>query len=419
MQGRIRIIFSEPDVIIELKQTAAVRNVKMEELICMFIIQEIEDITVHNTTPATSGTLQDIQASTEFYHANSSSNFSEEESTNKEDLLETTEKIIDHIVQGLCSFGVLTNILNIVILIKKIREGIDNLERGATVGLIALAISDLGFCVFSLTESFVPQQTMLFSQKTLSYFMTLYGTFAINIFIKMSTSFTVVLAVGRYFAVCFPMKARQYMRCGHTVIAIILSAIFWILLHLPILWTWNLHTVDCSGYGPNLGYFYMLESSGEFSTNIKLQITMTYIWAVVGFFIPVAILGYCNYKLVRSLQLSNRLRRNSASGELVLRSTSRRQRRISLTLIGIVIMFFILVCPSEIVHLYGDIGKLNALNRVCLKFHYYFIGYFLANHQAKLAIFLFKTPQRKRIFGVMFNKMFIYFLHSPNRSNHS
>ncbi len=328
----------------------------------MYAFKRKTDETEINLTSTDSGALTNIQASTEGYNINSTLKSSKHESTDQEDLLRTTEIVIDHIVQVLCSFGVLTNILNIVILIKKIREGIDNLEKGATVGLIALAISDLGFCVFSLTESLVPQQKMLFHQKNLAYFMTLYGTFAINIFIKTSTSFTVVLAVGRYYAVCFPMKARQYMRCGHTVTAIVLSAVFWILLHLPILWTWNLHTVDCSKYGNNFGYIYMLEGSGEFSTNIKLQVTMTYIWAVVGFFIPVAVLGYCNYKLVRSLQLSNRLRRNSAAGGLVLRSTSRRQRRISLTLIGIVIMFFILVCPSEIVHLYGDIGK--QVNRI-------------------------------------------------------
>ena len=325
----------------------------------MYVVQKDSLHLESNLTSAATGASECFEASTELYNGNNSWNSADDETSTREDTSRIYEIIIDHIVQVLCTFGVLTNILNIVILIKKIREGIDNLEKGATVGLIALAISDLGFCIFSLTESFVPQHKILFHHKNLAYFMTLYGTFAINVFIKMSTSFTVVLAVGRYYAVCFPMRARQYMRCGHTVTAIVFSAIFWICLHLPILWTWNLHTVDCSQYSPDVGIIYMLEGSGIFSTNITLQVTMTYIWAVLGFFIPVGVLGYCNYKLVRSLQLSNRLRRNSASGGLVLRSTSRRQRRISLTLIGIVIMFFILVCPSEIVHLYGDIGKMK------------------------------------------------------------
>ena len=257
---------------------------------------------------------------------------------------------------GLCIFGIVSNILNIVILVKKISEGIDNLERGATVGLAALAVSDLGFCIFSLIESFVPQHKVIFPGKNLAYFMTLYGTFAINIFIKTSTSFTVVLAVSRYYAVCFPMKARQYMRCGHTVIAIISSAIFWILLHLPLLWTWDVKKVHCSIQNKEQTAYYLLE--GEFSTNKTLETTMTYIWACIGFFLPVAILAYCNYKLVRSLQQSSRLRRNSGSMGPTLRTMSRTQRRISLTLIGIVIMFFILICPSEIVHLYGDVGKI-------------------------------------------------------------
>ena len=263
--------------------------------------------------------------------------------------------IIDYIVRALCIFGIVSNILNIIILVKKIREGIDNLERGATVGLAALAVSDLGFCIFSLIESFVPQHKVIFPKKNLAYFMTLYGTFAINIFIKTSTSFTVVLAVGRYYAVCFPMRARQYMRCGHTVIAIIFSPIFWILLHLPLLWSWNVKEVQCSINSKRQTVYTLI--SGEFSTNKNFQVTMTYIWAGLGFFLPVAILAYCNYKLVKSLQHSTRLRRNSGSQGPTLRTMSRTQRRISLTLIGIVIMFFILICPSEIVHLYGDIGK--------------------------------------------------------------
>ena len=45
----------------------------------------------------------------------------------------------------LCVFGIIGNVLNVFILIKKVSEGIDNLEKGATLGLIALAISDFHF----------------------------------------------------------------------------------------------------------------------------------------------------------------------------------------------------------------------------------------------------------------------------------
>ena len=151
--------------------------------------------------------------------------------------------------------------------------------------------------------------------------------------------------------------------------------------------------------------------------------TMTYIWAVTGFFIPVSILGYCNYKLVASLIVSSRLRSNSlyltrdgssrfelttctslepnisrgsdlesnsvdkrqitvgnslelkpiskrssssyrrsshvpgSSDSIRIRSMRSVQGRLSITFISIVVMYFLLVCPSELLYFYCDVGE--------------------------------------------------------------
>ena len=73
---------------------------------------------------------------------------------------------------------------------------------------------------------------------------------------------------------------------------------------------------------------------------------------VTGFFLPVAVLSFCNAHLILSLRESARIQRHSQ-----VKRTSQSndaQKRISITLIAIVILFFLLICPSECLHFYGE-----------------------------------------------------------------
>ena len=259
------------------------------------------------------------------------------------------------IVPILCVFGIIGNVLNVLILIKKVSEGTDNLEKGATLGLIALAISDFTFCACTLVASFARDNIMIFREKDLSYVVAMYWNYVQNVLIKTSTWFTVVLAIGRYFAVCFPMKARQYMRCGHTVCAIVFSAAFWICCKLPMLWTFRVSEIDCTHASDRIGNVYVL-TPREYQKHRVFVRVMHHVWAVTGFFIPVGILSYCNYKLVQSLRSSRKFRSLPDSGRS--RSVSYDpQRRISVTLVSIVVIFFLLVCPSELLHFYLTVSK--------------------------------------------------------------
>ena len=126
--------------------------------------------------------------------------------------------VLQYLIPALCIFGLFGNILNIGILMKRLTEGVSNIERGSTVGLIALAGSDFGFCLFTLFAALVPNDHMIFERKSLTYFMAIYGSYVINTFIKTSTAFTVILAIGRYYAVCFPLRARQFLKDKYTII---------------------------------------------------------------------------------------------------------------------------------------------------------------------------------------------------------
>lgn len=229
------------------------------------------------------------------------------------------------------------------------------MEKGALVGMMALAGSDLCFCVVTISGTYL-HPNVIHYHRDLTFYHTLYGNCVNNILIKSSTWFTVILAVSRHFAVSRPIKARQFMRCGHTVAAIILCLSGWICLHVPLAYLWKVHTVKCSTVT-----VYVL-ASGIFQLSTALNTSFTYIWFVAGFAIPVIVLAYCNIKLIYSLRMSTALKENDeilqrGSALRVKQSRDTNQRRISLTLIAIVTMFFVLVLPSEVAHFYEEVAE--------------------------------------------------------------
>ncbi len=220
------------------------------------------------------------------------------------------------------------------------------MEKGATFGLLSLAGCDLIFCVFTIFDTFFLEDTMAmgYRERNIAFYLNIYGTFIQNILIKASTSFTVIMAVSRHVAVCYPMQARQYMRLKHTASAIIVSLIFWILLHIPLLWSWDIIKISC----PNQGEFFIL-NIGKFVTNKALHMSFTWLWAILGFFLPVIILAYCNVRLISSLRRSKRLHIANTNNDS-LEALHGIQDCISRILIAMVVMFFLCVAPSEIYH---------------------------------------------------------------------
>ncbi len=280
-----------------------------------------------------------------------------DDETNKEELKEDhfAHIVMHYIVPIVCCCGILGNSLNALILGNKISKGVDRMEKGAIIGLLALAFSDLAFCIAMVLIVSVPHNMLMFRSKTLSYYVTLYETFVINTLIKVSTWYILVLNLGRYYAVCFPMQARRYLRYSHTVLGLAFGTVFWICIHLPMLWAWKISEVDCSDEYPNLGKIYALTVRNQHQ--FGFYEIFEYIWAILGVFIPAGVLVYCNVKLVQSLQKSSRLKQLPGIKRNV--QVMERQKRLSITLISIAMLFFLLVFPSEVTRFYGRKGKCN------------------------------------------------------------
>ena len=106
-----------------------------------------------------------------------------------------------------------------------------NLKR-ISVGMMALATSDFLFCLVLIAGT--GQWETFAISKDFEYFYQIFAKFVRNILVRISTWFTVILAVSRYYAVVYnPFRARQRMRYIHTLIAILTCIVIWILLDIP------------------------------------------------------------------------------------------------------------------------------------------------------------------------------------------
>ena len=221
------------------------------------------------------------------------------------------------------------------------------MEKGALIGMVALALSDFSLCLVTLSGKYLLEDSIYYTKKTPSFFFTMYGTYIENTLIKTSTWFTVIMAVGRYLAVCYPLKARQRMRPLHTALAIISSAVCWISFYLPLLWTLRVVEIHC----PTQKLLFI--TTGKYVEQKQLRKYLTYAWTGFGFLIPVCVLAYCNMKLIQSLRLSRQLRLQSNNHLARQRDL---QHRINVTLVAIVAMFFFCMCPGEIFKIYINIA---------------------------------------------------------------
>ena len=243
-------------------------------------------------------------------------------------------------------FGICGNILNIIVLTRRrMQASMDcTMEKAAYIGLIALAVSDMLYCITSLPEAFKGTDQVIFDQKSFWMVYEMYGKYVQNTFAYSSTWLTLLMAGSRYVAICHPFVAREFVKASTTIIGIVVTFVFWLLLDLPHIWTYNVSEISCPSTNGGEGNVYYMLDTGSLG-NPTLKTTFTYIWTFLGFFIPVALLAYCNFHLIQALRESYRVRKESR----VHGRTQQTGNKITPTLIAIVAMYLFLVTPSEVI----------------------------------------------------------------------
>ena len=264
----------------------------------------------------------------------------------------------------ICVIGILGNILNVIIFLKRSRLIKPNsIEKPANAGFLALSVCDLFFCVLAMVKYTLPPNTIMYDSPNVTLYFELYFLPFLDILFKISNWLTVILAVTRYLAVCHPIKTRQYFSAKKTYAAICCCNLIWILLLIPLFYTYKIEYISCSGHQ------LIALDFGVFSNDLVLRKSFRCTWSVLGFFVPAGILMFCNTSLMVAFRQSARVQANSQMAQV--NKMSHRNRKITLTLIVVVVMFIVLVSPSQILEFYyfvmenAEVWTLTLSFRIC------------------------------------------------------
>ena len=301
-------------------------------------------------------------------------------------------RVVEVLVPIVALFGILGNALNLIVLTRKsLRYTMDHLEKSAHSSLIALAVSDALICVVYVVKSALRGRLVLYYSGDRSLFplyFDMYHEGLFNVLLISSTWLTVVMAVGRYVAVCKPLHARGFISVRGTRIAIVSVFIGSIVFNMPRFWHYVTMSMSCTDMippslrlptaDPCPSCRYYMKDTGPLYLNATFVTFYGVACSVVAILLPLPVLTVCNVCLVRALRRSRLLQQQYRAMNIRCRSVrwltnepssratedrcspARRQHtavqssshhRITPTVIGLIILFMLLVGPSEILGL--------------------------------------------------------------------
>lgn len=192
-----------------------------------------------------------------------------------------------------------------------------------------------------------------------------------------STWLTVVLALGRYIAVCRPLQARWFINIRGTRTAMATVCLGSFLFNLPRFWHYYPSSNHCSelhmeifvadnpasinltenftGSQSSCPCTYNIKLVGELFANHAFTSFYRLLSAVFALFIPLTVMIVCNACLMRALRRSSAMQQRCCvktasvnSGSCSTNVTSSPGHRFTPTLIALIVLFVVLVAPSEI-----------------------------------------------------------------------
>ncbi|KAK3589025.1 hypothetical protein CHS0354_007970 [Potamilus streckersoni] len=224
----------------------------------------------------------------------------------------------------ICALGMLCNILNLIVLSRP------ELNNSPYIYLIALSCTDMGL----LTLSFIQ---IVLSRGRHTYFWTLFDIYIFyplsNIFFTSSIFITVLLTIERFFII------YQHITTQMTLVKVRIRVFTVILIACFI----NIPRYFCFEIEQNESKYY---PQGSPFRSSELFYIISWFYAVIINFIPLIIVGLANTYLIYTVHYARKKRK-----ELNLQNNRESEmqhdhRRLTITLISIVILFVICIIPS-------------------------------------------------------------------------
>ena len=201
------------------------------------------------------------------------------------------------------ALGLLGNFLALLVLTKeKLHKSLTKMEISAHIGLIALAVSDLLFCLLVLLVTTLPFQETYRAGELLVYFHLVSGGL-ITVFIVTSTWLIVVMAAERYVAVCHPLRARNLITLCRTRAYVILLFLLCPLCTVPVFMESFIQAVTCT----DGRVLYRVDKVSRDSVVVR-----RIVWAMCFDFLPCAALIYFNTCLIWKIHKAKQLREKMA-----------------------------------------------------------------------------------------------------------
>jgi hypothetical protein len=285
------------------------------------------------------------------------------------------------IIPFVCFLGIVGNALNILVKTRaKLLSGMDTLERSATYGLIALALSDLLFCLLVFPNAMVTEQAaMVLATHSHVLYYRLYSQGAVNTFTMVSSWLIVIIAINRLVVVVYPLHARVLISSVKTAVGILAITVLGALVTTPFYLVRVAHRC-LSPDGTD-----MLEARARYDpASAQWQWLLKYAiynWPVLSHFIPFVVLVVCNVVIIFTL------RRASIIRSATTQKAKNGSRKVTLTLVTIVFLYCLLVFPGEVLKFLDHDemdestlvlqGVLNVLQSVNFAFN--FVLYCLVN----------------------------------------
>jgi hypothetical protein len=252
-----------------------------------------------------------------------------------------------YVMPFVCTFGIVGNVLSMVVL------GVDRSLRPSAPRLLLqmLAVADTAMLVASLffvtlshviwNSDWLPVDTRLYDWYYMVLINPLYFTAQ-----TASVYMVVVVTTDRYVAVCHPLQAAHYSTVRRARVAVVAVWVAAVLFNLP---RWFQYHFEFYKY------------------NLYSLVYTVSIYIIVNFIVPLALLVYFNYRLIRAIRESRRSVQDHS--QTPHDGKSAEEQRYTLTVVVIITVFIACLLPRVVRFIWWSVCEYGGVD--CSHYRYY------------------------------------------------